>query len=137
MANNQMTKARAKRYLKSIRSWKKKRMSITDLSLDVGIFEDVVRDNLAAFDPMIRMLPDVNVLEYEILLDKFISEIKVIKPKQKPKKVGNYKGIGDFVYKNMTIPGGIVDASIELSFEQIQVLKKLVNEEYKAKKPLK
>ena len=46
--------------------------------------------------------------------------------------------VGDRIYrnhKNMTIPGGIVDSSIDLSFEKLKELKRLVNEEYKAKKP--
>ena len=35
----------------------------------------------------------------------------------------------------MTLPGGIVDSSVQLTFEQLKELKKVVNEEYKAKKP--
>ena len=137
MTGTALTKSRAKSYLKAIKACKKKSLSIAELSLSVGIFEDVVRDHFAHFDPMLRMLPDVNVMDYAEQLEEFVSETKTVKlpVKKSSKSKVVYKSIGDFVYKNMTIPGGIVDSSIDLSFEKLKELKRLVNEEYKAKKP--
>jgi hypothetical protein len=34
----------------------------------------------------------------------------------------------------MTVPGGLINSAVNLSFNQLKDLKKLVNEEYKAKK---
>ncbi|NLB11259.1 hypothetical protein GX831_02260 [bacterium] len=49
------TKGRARVYLKDINNWKKKTMSVEALSLVVGIYEDVIRDQLASFEPLIKI----------------------------------------------------------------------------------
>jgi len=135
MTTINFTKGRAKVYLKAINGWKRKYMSVSDLSKLVGIYEDVVRDQLATFDPMIRLMDDVNVLTLKGQLEEYASAApkKVVKKNKGAK--ANYKGVVDFVYRNMTLPGGIVDSSVQLTFEQLKELKRVVNEEYKAKKP--
>ena len=49
-------------------------------------------------------------------------------------KPSTYESIGDFVYANMTVPGGIVDRGMELNLSQLKALRKLVNAEIKEKK---
>ena len=134
MAPIKFTKGRAKVYLKAINSWKKKTMTVADLAAIVGIYEDVIRDQLAIFDPMIRMMDDVNVIDLKPQLEEYV---EVVSKKTTPRGRGpklKYKDIADFVYRNMTVAGGIVDGSIKLNHEQLKDLKKLVNEEYKKAK---
>lgn len=129
------TKGRARVYLKAINNWKKKTMSVEELSLEVGIYEDVIRDQLASFDPLIRIMVDVDVIALKPELEKYIAA-KTVKRKttRRKKPHPKYKSVVDFVYRNMTVPGGLINSAVNLSFNQLKDLKKLVNEEYKAKK---
>lgn len=123
------TKGRARVYLKAINNWKKKTMSVEELSLEVGIYEDVIRD------PLIRIMVDVDVIALKPELEKYIAA-KTVKRKttRRKKPHPKYKSVVDFVYRNMTVPGGLINSAVNLSFNQLKDLKKLVNEEYKAKK---
>jgi len=134
MTTINFTKGRAKVYLKALNNWKRKTMSVADLAKAVGIYEDVIRDQLATFDPMIRLMADVNVLELKPQLEAYtLATNKKVVKKAKAQKV-NYKSVADFVYRNMTLPGGIIDSSVQLSYDQLKDLKKIVNEEFKARK---
>lgn len=79
------TKGRARVYLKAINNWKKKTMSVEELSLEVGIYEDVIRDQLASFDPLIRIMVDVDVIALKPELEKYIAA-KTVKRKTTRRK---------------------------------------------------
>lgn len=133
MANNSLTKARANSYLKIMNSWKKKTMTIYELSQTIGIIEEVIKEHFATFDPMIRMMDDIDILEFKKQLEDYVKvESKVSRPVKKQHI--KYTSIGDFVYQNMTSAGGIIDASTRLDLNQLKDLKKLVNEAIKEKK---
>ena len=84
----------------------------------------------STFDPLIRLYPDYNILQLLPELKK-----KYVERKRRPSRINviadEYESIGDFVYQNMTMAGGIIDRNIVLSKDQLKVLRKLINQELK------
>lgn len=125
-----LKKDRALKYINEMESWSNKVMTVNDLSLKVGVFDDVIANELALFDPLIRLYPDYNILQLLPELKK-----KYVVRKRRPSRINviadEYESIGDFVYQNMTMAGGIIDRNIVLSKDQLKVLRKLINQELK------
>lgn len=125
-----LKKDRALKYINEMESWSNKVMTVNDLSLKVGVFDDVIANELALFDPLIRLYPDYNILQLLPELKK-----KYVERKRRPSRINviadEYESIGDFVYQNMTMAGGIIDRNIVLSKDQLKVLRKLINQELK------
>ena len=126
-----LTKEKARKYLRIISN--KKHLTFHELSLEVGIMEDILREQLSTFDPMVRMFEEYNVCDLIPSIEEYLVPTKVM-PKRTPAKKNAYETINEFVYKNMTVPGGIVDMGLELNLSQLKALRKLVNAEIKEKK---
>ena len=126
-----LTKEKARKYLRIISN--KKYLTFHELSLEVGIMEDILREQLSTFDPMVRMFEEYNVCDLTSAIEEYLIPTKVM-PKRNNTKPSAYESIGDFVYANMTVPGGIVDRGMELNLSQLKALRKLVNAEIKEKK---
>ena len=126
-----LTKEKARKYLRIISN--KKHLTFHELSLEVGIMEDILREQLSTFDPMVRMFEEYNVCDLIPAIEEYLVPTKVM-PKRTPAKKNTYETINEFVYKNMTVPGGIVDMGLELNLSQLKALRKLVNAEIKEKK---
>jgi len=126
-----LTKEKARKYLRIISN--KKYLTFHELSLEVGIMEDILREQLSTFDPMVRMFEEYNVCDLSSAIEEYLIPTKVM-PKRNNTKPSAYESIGDFVYANMTVPGGIVDRGMELNLSQLKALRKLVNAEIKEKK---
>lgn len=126
-----LTKEKARKYLRIISN--KKHLTFHELSLEVGIMEDILREQLSTFDPMVRMFEEYNVCDLIPAIEEYLVPTKVM-PKRTPAKKNIYETINEFVYKNMTVPGGIVDMGLELNLSQLKALRKLVNAEIKEKK---
>ena len=128
-----MTKTLAKKYLSVIKSSKKKHLTCDSLGREMGIYPDVVREQLSFFEPIITMDMDYNCHEVASQIEEYISSLEenkapVDRVVVRSKQVSEYDGIGDFVYKKFTI-GGLVDRNIQLSEVDLKVLKKLVIDE--------
>ena len=95
--------------------------------------EDILREQLSTFDPMVRMFEEYNVCDLIPAIEEYLVPTKDM-PKRAPAKKNSYETINEFVYKNMTVPGGIVDMGLELNLSQLKALRKLVNAEIKEKK---
>jgi hypothetical protein len=110
--------------------WSSSEMNVKDLALNVGIYEDVIANELANFDPLIRLYPDYNILQ---ILPELKKKYQTKRRGQSAVtiKADEYTSVADFVYQNMTMPGGIVDPNIILDKEQLKILRKLVNQELK------
>lgn len=127
-----LTKEKARKYLRIISN--KKHITFQQLSLEVGIMEDILREQLSTFDPMVRMFEEYNVCELIPAIEEYLIPTKVMPKRNNSVKKSTYESIGDFVYANMTVPGGIVDRGMELNLTQLKALRKLVNAEIKEKK---
>lgn len=139
------TKAEVKRILGALKRSKKKFVPLESLSRLVGLYPDVLADTLAYFEPMIRMDPTINTRDLVPAMTAYLSEPMKPATPNKPKaqnapkkEVAKYNSIADFVYKKMTSVGGLVDAYVKLSDEDLLVLQKLIqNEQNRRKKATK
>lgn len=127
-----LTKEKARKYLRIISN--KKHLTFHELSLEVGIMEDILREQFSVFDPMVRMIEEYDVVELIPAIEEYLVPTKVMPKRTTSSKPSAYESIGDFVYANMTVPGGIVDRGMELNLSQLKALRKLVNAEIKEKK---
>jgi hypothetical protein len=111
------------------------------LSKKIGIVGDVINNDLAYFDPLIKF--DLNY-NYKDLLDQLEEHIKNYEEtKQKPrnirpvqkKELDQFESIADFIYQKMTIgTSGIIDQNRELTDRELRALKRLINEEQARRK---
>ena len=128
-----MNKTTAKKYLSAIESSKKKFLTCEYLSRSMGIYPEIIAEQLSYFEPMLAMDPSYDLKDLIPELKKYIEEENKKNPKVPVVKVNKkelkeYKSVADFLYKKMTV-GGLVDRSISLSETDLRILKKLVQEE--------
>ena len=131
-----------KKILSVIKKNKKKYLSIDFVAKQVGMYSDVLMDDLSYFDPLIRMDPSKNMRDFEKDIEEYLNSLeerKALEPKPKKEvlqrgELNQYPNIATFVYEKMTTPGGLIDLSIELSDHDLYVLKKLVDVEMKKRK---
>lgn len=108
----------------------------------IGIYPEVINENLSFFDPMIMMDYTFNLLELVPAIKKFIEDKENKKaPVPKPvvvkrNEIDLYESYFDFIYKKLTI-GGMIDKSAELSDKDLKILKKLITEELANRKAKK
>lgn len=129
-----MNKTNAKKYLSAIENSKKKFLTCEGLSRTMGIYPEIIAENLSFFEPMLAMDPSYNLKELIPNLKEYIEEenqksSKVPVIKVNKKELMEYKSVSDFVYKKMTTVGGLVDKYATLSETDLRILKKLVQQE--------
>lgn len=127
---NKITKVKIKKYLTIIKNSKKKHFTINNLSSKIGINEDALREELAYFDPLIRLMEDYNLNDIVKDLEQFIEKPMI----QKAKLTEKYTSILDFVIKNMTSNGDLIDKYTKLSKAQLKDLEILVKREIRKAK---
>ena len=132
-----MNKTLAKKYLSAIRSSNKKCLTSEQLSRVIGIYPEVINEQLSTFEPMLAMDPSFNLKDLVPTIEEYIEKEEASKVKKSKfeakKKASKYKGVSDFVYQKLTV-SGLVNRNAQLSVEDLKVLRKLVNEELEAKK---
>ena len=132
-----MNKTLAKKYLSAIRSSNKKCLTSEQLSRVIGIYPEVINEQLSTFEPMLAMDPSFNLKDLVKTIEEYIEKEEASKVKKSKfeakKKASKYKGVSDFVYQKLTV-SGLVNRNAQLSVEDLKVLRKLVNEELEAKK---
>lgn len=144
---NKPSISRLRRIKAVLEKKQKKYVTLDMLSRWVGLYSDVILDELVYFDPMVRMDTSMNMMDLLPAIQKYLKDVdennKVIrenKPKRAPvrkKELLEYKSIGDFVYHKMAGPGGLVSPSIELNDHDLRVLELLVKKEINKRKPKK
>lgn len=135
-----MTKTLAKKYLSAIKASKIRNLTCEAFSKSFGKYPEIIAQDLSLFEPMIIM--DMSGFDLRDLigpLEKYIEEQEIKTPKEKKivvtsNELKEYKTIGDFVYKKMTI-NGLVSKNAILNEEDLRILRKLVDRELTAKKP--
>lgn len=129
-----MNKTTAKKYLSAIEGSKRKFLTCEGLSRSMGIYPEIIAENLSYFEPTLAMDPTFDLKELVPALKEYIEEesqksskAPVIKVNKKELK--EYKSVSDFLYKKMTTVGGLVDKYATLSEADLRILKKLVQQE--------
>ena len=139
--NRHMNKTTAKKYLSAIEGSKKKYLTCENLSRVMGIYPEVIAEQLSYFEPMLAMDPSYDLKELIPAISSYIEEEESKKVKKDVVKVykkdlGGYKSVADFIYKKMTF-NGLVDRYAVLTEADLKALKKIVQlelDEIKAKK---
>ena len=133
-----MNKTTAKKYLSQIENNKRKYLTCELLSHSMGIYPEIIAENLSFFEPMLAMDPSFNLKELVPAIEQYIEE----ESKKNPKKprvivskghVEQYESVADFIYQKMTI-GGLVDKNAELDVTDLKILKKLIQAELDERK---
>lgn len=139
--NRHMNKTTAKKYLSAIEGSKKKYLTCENLSRVMGIYPEVIAEQLSYFEPMLAMDPSYDLKELIPAISSYIEEEESKKVKKEVVKVSKkdivgYKSVADFIYKKMTF-NGLVDRYAVLTEADLKALKKIVQQELdeiKAKK---
>ena len=129
-----------KKYLSAMSKMKnKKYITAEKLSHVIGVYPEVINENLAYFDPMIKMDSTANLMELVPDIKKYIEDEENkrvpavhVAPVYK-KEVEEYKDVNDFVYKKYAV-GGMINKSAELTDKDLRILKKLIAEELDKRK---
>ncbi len=132
-----------KKYLQGMAKLPKAKYITSErLSRIIGIYPEVINENLSFFDPMIMMDYTYNLLELVPAVKKFI-EAKEAKKAPTPKpvavkrdEVDAYENYFDFIYKKLTY-GGMIDRNVHLSDKDLRILRKLISEELANRKAKK
>ena len=132
--------AEVKKYLNAIVKLNKK--YVTDrLSKVVGIYPEIINEQLSYFEPTLMMDPEYNLMELVPTLKKYVvdkeeekSTALIKKPAIKKQTLEQYDSVSDFIYKKMTLVGGLLDRNVILSDTDLRILKKLIVEEQQRRK---
>ncbi|MBE6124068.1 MAG: hypothetical protein E7184_00800 [Erysipelotrichaceae bacterium] len=125
-----ITKVQIKKYLTIIKKSKKKHFTVSNLSKSIGINEAYLREELAFFDPLVRLMEDYNLNDLIKDMETFIDKPMVSRTKSTVK----YASVLDFVIKNMTSNGDLIDKYTKLSKTQLKDLEILVRREIRKTK---
>ena len=128
-----------KKYLSALNRSKHKYVTAEKLSREVGLYPEIISQDLSIFEPTLMMDPSFNLKELIPPLEEYITKKEEKKaPTNKVEAVrktdlAKYDSVSDFVYQKMTF-GGIVDKTCYLSDKDLRALKKLVSEELARRK---
>ena len=131
-----------KKYLNAMSKNKVRYMTCERLSRIVGVYPEVIAENLSYFDPMLNMDPTYDLLVLIPQIKDYIQQEEEKKAPAAPKVVATkkdidgYESVSDFVYKKMTF-AGMVDRNLVLHEKDLRILKRLVNDELAALKKKK
>ena len=128
-----MNKTTAKKYLSAIENSKKRYLTCENLSSIMGVYPEVIAEQLSFFEPMLAMDPSFDLKELIPSISKYIEAEESKREKKEvikvsKKELSEYKSVSDFLYKKMTF-NGLVDRNASLSEADLKALKKLVQKE--------
>ena len=133
-----------KKYLNAILKMNKKYVTSERLSKVVGIYPEIINEHLSYFEPTLMMDPEFNLMELVPSMKKYVVEKEeeksstlIKKPAIKKQTLEQFDSVSDFIYKKMTLVGGLLDRNVVLSDTDLRVLKKLIVQEQQARKKAK
>lgn len=126
---------KARSYLRKHQN--KKFVSLDMLSRGVGVYSDVLGEDLVLFAPLIFMDSSINMHDLLPEIEKYLEEEaleKSSKPKIKrqtarKKELSEYKNYVDFIYQKMAGPGGLISPTAELNDHDLYLLFSLIKKE--------
>ena len=95
----------------------------------IGIYSDVLGEELSYFAPSIMLDPSFNLKSLVPYLEEYLAKRKKERRKVKPasqREVDAYDSVAAFVYSKMTSAGGLVDPSLRLDDHDLRLLAKVV-----------
>jgi len=130
-----------KKYLTAMSKNKVKYMTCERLAHIIGVYPEVIADNLSYFEPMLKMDTSLDLLQLIPMIKDYIiaeEDKKAIQPRvvALKKDIVEYESIADFIYKKMTY-AGLIDRSTVLNEKDLKILKRLVTMELTALKKKK
>src|SRR5574344_2080925 len=128
--------------LSALKKSNRKYVSLDDLSKAVGLYPDVLGEELSYFEPLIMLDSTKNIKDLERPIEQYLAEreeerIQTPTPKRvvaSQKELAEYPTIAAFVYQKMTFAGGLVDPSSKLNDHDLHLLQKLVKREVAGRK---
>ena len=131
-----------KKYLVSLSKIKAKYVTADRLSRVVGVYPEIINENLSYFEPTLMLDNSFNLLELIPDIKKYINDeeekkaaTKLVKKEIVTKRdLEEYDSIPDFLYKKMTNGLGLIDRQANLSDKDLRTLKRLVNKELAGRK---
>lgn len=133
-----------KKYLNAILKMNKKYVTSERLSKVVGIYPEIINEHLSYFEPTLMMDPEFNLMELVPSMKKYVVEKEeeksstlIKKPAIKKQTLEQFDSVSDFIYKKMTLVGGLLDRNVVLSDTDLRLLKKLIVQEQQARKKAK
>ncbi len=137
---NEPKLSEVKKFLNSLLKMNKKYVTSERLSKVVGIYPEIINEQLSYFEPTLMMDPEYNLMELVPTLKKYVIDKEekstnlIKKPAIKKSTLEQYDSVSDFIYKRMTLVGGLLDRNVVLSDTDLRVLKKLITEEQQRRK---
>ena len=128
-----MNKTLAKKYLTAINKSKAKHLTSEKLSRELGIYPEIIREELSLFEPLMLMDLDINIRDLVPSIETYIEEQeskteKVERIVIRKNEVEKYPSVAEFFYQKFTI-NGLVSRDIALSEADLKLLRKIVEEE--------
>ena len=133
---NKPSISRLRRIKSTLEKKQKKYVTLDMLSRYVGLYSDVVADELVYFDPMVKMDTSMNMMDVLPLIQDYLAQVdetnkenREKKPRRqavRKKELLKYSAVGDCVYQKMTGPGGHIAPSANINDQELQDLKILI-----------
>ncbi len=128
-----LNKTKLQKIIRAIEKTKRKVYTVSELSRDTGIKDEILIDYLSKFNALIYFDSQANVKDYlNGIREDFDGQNKeVVKRTEyvRSKDVEQYDNLVDYIYKTMTVQGGILDTGYVLNKKDIKIIKKLLKEE--------
>lgn len=144
---NKPSISRLRRIKSTLEKKQKKYVTLDMLSRYVGLYSDVVADELVYFEPMVKMDTSMNMMDVLPLIQNYLAQVdetnkenREKKPRRqavRKKELLKYSSVGDFVYQKMAGPGGLIAPSANLNDHDLHVLELLVKQEISKRKKRK
>ena len=131
-----------KKYLNAVSKINGKYVTAERLSRVIGVYPEIICENLSYFEPTLLLDNSFNLLEIIPDIKNYIAAEEEKKANQlllkkeliTKKQIDEYDSIADFLYKKMTNGLGLLDREAVLSEKDLRVLKRLVNDELAKRK---
>ncbi len=129
-----------KRIVLQLKKTNQKYITIDDLSQQLGIYPEKISEVIAFFNPLILMDMTSNLRDNLTDMENYLATKIQPKEMKKTKRIRfdikAYKSMLDYLYQHLTIDG-ILDKTRQLTIAELKIIKKIINEEIKSKKPTK
>jgi len=120
-----------------MRQSKAKFLTAEMLSKEIGVVPEKIQEACAMFNPLttIDFGFDLKTLmpDFEAHFATLAQVPKTAKPRITKKETAPYNSVVDFIYEKMTF-GGIVDKTLVLKDGDLRMIKRLANDELKARR---
>jgi hypothetical protein len=129
-----------KKIVLQLKKTNQKYITVDDLSQQLGIYPEKISEVIAFFNPLILMDMTSNLRDNLTDMDNYLTTKIQPKEMKKTKRIRfdikAYKSMLDYLYQHLTIDG-ILDKTRQLTIAELKIIKKIINEEIKSKKPTK